>query len=123
MSKDLYVKNLPLEMTEEELRRLFAVAGKVSYIHMVKDAKSGEFIGCAYVKMSSEAEAKDAIVCLDGARLINRDIVVVEALPQRPAGQKGAPGQAPRPRREEGRAAQSRKPAGERQKPRGQRRK
>ncbi|MFA5516996.1 MAG: hypothetical protein WDA20_11985 [Desulfuromonadales bacterium] len=90
MSKDLYVKNLPLEMTEEELRRLFAVAGKVSYVHMVKDVKSGEFVGCAYVKMASEAEARDAIVCLDEARVANREIVVVEALPQRTAGSKTA---------------------------------
>jgi len=86
MSKDLYVKHIASEVTEEELRKLFAVCGKVTYVHMVKDAKSGQFLGCAYVKMSSEAEAKDARVTLDGARLGNREIVVVEALPQRPAG-------------------------------------
>lgn len=86
MSKDLYVKNIATEITEEELRKLFAVCGKVTYVHMVKDAKSGEFVGCAYVKMSSEAEAKDARVSLDGARFGNREIIVVEALPQRPSG-------------------------------------
>jgi RNA recognition motif-containing protein len=90
MSKDLYVKQISPQATEEDLRKLFAVSGTVTYVHMVKDAKSGEFVGCAFVKMSSEAEAKDAIVTLDGALLINRTISVVAALPQKPKGrQKG----------------------------------
>jgi len=91
MSKDLYVKHISIEATEEDVRKLFAVCGKVTYVHMVKDAKTGQFLGCAYVKMSSEAEAKDALVSLDGARFINRMIAVVPALPQRPvAGKSGA---------------------------------
>jgi RNA recognition motif-containing protein len=95
MSKDLYVKNIAREISEEELRKLFAVCGKVAYVHMVKDAGSGEFLGCAYVKMSSEGEAKDAIVTLDGARMGSREIVVVAALPQRTAGSKGLAGRGP----------------------------
>lgn len=98
MSKDLYVKHIAAEVSEDELRKLFAVCGKVNYVHMVKDAKSGQFLGCAYVKMASEAEAKDAIVTLDGARLGNREIVVVAALPQRPGGApKGTPRATPNP--------------------------
>lgn len=95
MSKDLYIKNIAPEISEEELRKLFAVCGKVTYVHMVQDAKSGEFVGCAYVKMSSEAEAKDAIVTLDGTRMGNREIIVKEALPQKTAGTKGAAGKVP----------------------------
>ena len=90
MSKDLYVKHISSEATEEDLRKLFAVSGKVTYVHMVKDAKSGEFVGCAFVKMSSEAEAKDAIVTLDGALLINRTISVIAALPQKPKGRRNS---------------------------------
>ena len=86
MNKDLYVKSIAPETTEEELRKLFTVCGKVSYIHMVKDARSGQFLGCAYIKMSSETEARDALRSLDGARLHNRLISVSEALPQRPKG-------------------------------------
>jgi len=88
MSKDLYVTNIALEATEEELRKLFSVVGKVAYIHMVTDAKTGQFKGCAYVKMASEADAKDAIITLDDARLINRSIKVSAALPQRTGGPK-----------------------------------
>jgi RNA recognition motif-containing protein len=89
MGKDLYVRHISSEATEEDLRRLFAVSGKVTYVHMVKDAKSGEFVGCAFVKMASEAEAQDALVTLDGALLINRTILVSEARPQKPKGRQG----------------------------------
>jgi RNA recognition motif-containing protein len=84
MTKDLYVRNIPPESGEEEVRKLFAVAGKVSYVHLVTDDKTGEFKGCGYVKMASEAEAKEAINCLDGARLDgSHTLSVTEALPQK----------------------------------------
>jgi RNA recognition motif-containing protein len=86
MSKDLYVKNLSQQTTEEDLRTLFAVAGKVTYIHMVVDPKTEQFLGCAYVKMSSEAEARDAINALNEARYMNSYISVDVALPRTPAG-------------------------------------
>ncbi len=103
MTKDLYVRNLPAGMTEEELRKLFSVAGKVSYIHLVTDAATGEFKGCGYVKMASEAEAKEAINCLDGARLESGQIKVSEARPREPGskggGRRPGPGKTPGGRR------------------------
>ena len=86
MSKDLYIKNISPEATEEDLRKLFSLCGKVSYIHLVNDSKTGQFVGAGYVKMSTEAEAKDARVTLDGTLLINRMIVVSEALPRTGSG-------------------------------------
>jgi RNA recognition motif-containing protein len=91
MSKDIYVRNLSQQTTEEDLRTLFAVAGKVTYIHMVIDPKTEQFLGCAYVKMSSEAEAKDAINALNDARYMNAYISVTEALPRTAAGSVKAP--------------------------------
>jgi len=99
MSKDLYVRSISAEATEEELRKLFSVCGKVTYIHMVKDAKSGGFAGCAFVKMASEAEAKDAISTLDGALLINQTIVVSAARPQQPKPRRGSSGYRVKPGR------------------------
>ena len=84
MSKELYVGHLPLEYTEEDLRRLFRVAGTVSYIHLVTDPHTGQSKGCGYVKMTTDAEAKEAIECLDGALLIDRTIEVSIARPQKP---------------------------------------
>ena len=90
MGKDLYVRSIPPEAGENDLRKLFGVCGKVTYIHLVKDAKTGEFVGCAYVKMASEAEARDALVTLDGALLINRTIAVSAARPQQPKASPGS---------------------------------
>jgi len=99
MSKDLYVRHISAGITEEELRKLFSVCGKVTYIHMVKDAGTGEFVGCAFVKMNTDAEAKDAIVTLDGALLGNRTILVSAARPQKPKTPgKGRPAGAKKPR-------------------------
>jgi len=100
MSKELYVGNLPFEYGEDELRRLFSVAGTVSYIHLITDPYNGQSRGCAYVKMSSEREAKEAIDCLDDARVENRHITVSIAKPQKPK----APGTAPAPFRPAGKA-------------------
>lgn len=93
MSKDIYVKNLSPQTTEEDLRTLFAVAGKVTYIHLVTDAKTEQFLCCAYVKMSSEAEARDAISALNEARYMNAYISVSEALPRTAPGSVRPPPQ------------------------------
>lgn len=83
-SKDLYVADIPFEADEEELQKLFALCGKVRSIHMVTDEK-GLFKGCAFVHMTSAAEAKDAINTLDGVSLHKRIISVTEALPRKTA--------------------------------------
>lgn len=83
MGKELYVGRLPYEATEYELERLFSVSGRVTSIHLITDPATGEFKGCGYVRMSTEAEAKDAIASLDGALLGGKTITVSEARPQK----------------------------------------
>jgi RNA recognition motif-containing protein len=84
MSKELYVGNIPFEATEDELVKLFSVAGTVSSIHFLKDPVSGLFKGCGYVRMRTEQETKEAIECLDGALFLNRLLTVSIARPQKP---------------------------------------
>ena len=76
MCRELYVGSLPYETTEDDLRRLFAVAGTVQSVHLITDPVSGKSKGCGYVKMTTESEAKEAINSLDGARFENRLITV-----------------------------------------------
>jgi len=102
MSREIYVRRLPVTIDDEGIRRLFAVAGKVGFIHRVKDARTGEFRGTVFIKMGSEAEAKEAVELLDGARIDHNDISVALAQPQasaapasgdqRPAARKPKPG-------------------------------
>ncbi len=84
MARDVYVSNLAFEVTEEDLRNLFAVSGTVKSIRLLNDPRSGQFRGTAFVQMANAAEAKDAIVTLDGALLLKRLIRVTAALPKKP---------------------------------------
>ena len=79
ITRELFVTDISPEVDEEQLRKLFSVCGGVGNIHMVVDKRSGEFSGCAFVRMASLAEAKDALVSLDGARLVDRCITVKPA--------------------------------------------
>ncbi len=84
MGRELYVGNIPYEATEDDLRRLFAVAGTVSSVHLITDPQSRQSKGCGYVKMATAEAAKEAINSLDGALFVNRLITVSEARPQKP---------------------------------------
>ncbi|HKZ15971.1 MAG TPA: RNA-binding protein [Geobacteraceae bacterium] len=105
MGRELYVGHLSYEATEDDLRRTFAVAGTVTSVHIITDPESGKSKGCAYVRMSSAEEAKEAIDCLDGALLGSLVISVSEARPQKKqagpsGGRKGHPRSDSRFRRE-----------------------
>jgi len=95
MGKELYVGHLSYDATEWELERLFSVSGRVTSIHLITDAETGQFKGCGYVRMSTEAEAKDAILSLDGARFLDSTITVSEARPQKTVTKGGYKGKAP----------------------------
>jgi len=84
MARDVYVANISFEATEEDLRNLFSVSGTVKAVRLLNDPRTGMFRGTAFVQMANAAEAKDAIVTLDGALLINRVISVTVALPKKP---------------------------------------
>ncbi|HEY5974809.1 MAG TPA: RNA-binding protein [Geobacteraceae bacterium] len=87
MSRELYVGSLSYKATEDDLRRTFAVAGTVQSVHLIVDPVTGASKGCGYVKMTTEAEAKEAIASLDGALVIDRVIEVSIARPQKPQPQ------------------------------------
>jgi RNA recognition motif-containing protein len=74
--KEVFVGSIDFETTEEDLHKLFSVCGTVRAIHLLKDPQ-GRFSGAAFIRMASEAENRDAINMLDGARLGHRCISVV----------------------------------------------
>uniref|UniRef100_C6E9G1 RNP-1 like RNA-binding protein n=1 Tax=Geobacter sp. (strain M21) TaxID=443144 RepID=C6E9G1_GEOSM len=81
--KELYVGSLSYDATEYDIHKMFSVSGTVTSVHLITDAVTGEFKGCGYVRMSTEAEAKDAIDSLDGAWLLDKSIKVSYANPQK----------------------------------------
>jgi cold-inducible RNA-binding protein len=81
MDFKLYVGNLSYDTTEDDLRTLFSSAGTVVSVALIKDRDSGRSKGFAFIEMSSQTEAEQAIKTLDGTSLDNRDIKVNKARP------------------------------------------
>ena len=80
---NIYVGNLSLKVTEDELRQEFAAFGEVKSVTLTSNEYigSGRARGYAYIEMSSQTEAETAIAAIDGRQLRNRTISVIKALP------------------------------------------
>ena len=87
MDVKLYVGNLADSTTENALQLLFSQAGKVTAVNAIKDRKSGQPKGFAFVTMATEAEAQKAIVKFHEFSLAGRRLTVKLAeQPKAPAG-------------------------------------
>jgi cold-inducible RNA-binding protein len=84
MGKKLYVGNLPYSATEQSLADTFAQCGTVESAKVITDRDSGRSKGFAFVEMSSDSEAQEAISKFNGAELEGRAMTVNEAKPQAP---------------------------------------
>jgi len=76
---NIFVGNLDITATEQQLRELFAAHGAVETVTLVKDRDTGEPRGMAFVEMAQPMEAKGAIAALDGHELNGRPMRVNEA--------------------------------------------
>ncbi|RYZ81725.1 MAG: RNA-binding protein [Proteobacteria bacterium] len=88
MVKKLYVGGLSYGTTEDALHDLFSQAGQVDSVKVIVDRDTGRSKGFAFVEMSTDAAAQDAISKYDGKEFDGRRLTVNEAKPQapRPAG-------------------------------------
>ncbi|MFO7156973.1 MAG: RNA-binding protein [Pseudomonadota bacterium] len=98
MGKRLYCGNLPYSATEEEVREIFSEGGRtVVDIHIVLDRDTGRPRGFAFVEMSTDEEAAQAIEELDGRIFQGRALGVKEARERQPRGPGGGGFRGPRP--------------------------
>jgi RNA recognition motif-containing protein len=100
MPSRLYVGNLAYTTTEEDLKDLFAQAGSVTSVALIKDRDTGRSKGFAFVEMGTQAEAENAIRMFNGQPVADRALTVNMARPreERPGGGGGFGG----PRRDGG---------------------
>ena len=82
MSRKLYVGNLPYEVGETELQELFGRAGSVESVNVMRDQATGRARGFAFVEMSTDEEAQQAITALNGTQVGGRNLTVNEARPK-----------------------------------------
>jgi len=86
---NIYVGNLPREVTEDDLREAFEAFGQITSAAVIKDRFSGESRGFGFVEMPARAEAESAIAGLNGKDLKGRSLNVSEARPRRSEGGGG----------------------------------
>ena len=92
METKIYVGNLSYETTEDDLRTLFAQAGTVASVALIKDRDTGQSKGFAFVEMSNQSEAEKAIQTFNGYTLSNRPLKVNLARPKEERGFGGGYG-------------------------------
>ena len=92
MDSKLYVGNLSYDTTEEELRSLFAQAGTVSEVALIKDRDTGRSKGFAFVTMTTAEEANKAMQQFNGRSLGNRELKISIARPREDRPQGGGYG-------------------------------
>jgi cold-inducible RNA-binding protein len=86
MSRKLYVGNLPFTTDETQLQDLFAQAGTVETVSVVRDRDTGRARGFAFVEMGSDEDAQKAINQLNSYELGGRALTVNEAKPKTAGG-------------------------------------
>ena len=82
MNNKLYIANLPTEVTETELKELFATTGAVLSASIATDKATGNQRGFAFVEMSTEDEAKAAVTAIHGKDLRGNAITVNISTPK-----------------------------------------
>lgn len=88
MATKLFIGSLPYSTTDEELEQLFAAEGTVSSAKVIFDRETGRSKGFGFVEFENDDEAKAAIEKLNGSDLGGRSLVVNEARPQEPRGDR-----------------------------------
>lgn len=86
MEAELCVGNLSKSTTREELIALFARAGDVTAANVVKDRKSGESRGYAFITMSAQNEADKAVSMFNRYALSQHALKVSLAKPRQQRG-------------------------------------
>ena len=92
METKIYVGNLSYNTKEEELRELFAQAGTVASVALIKDRDTGQSKGFAFIEMSNQSEAEKAIQMFNEHLMDNRPLKVNLARPKEERGPGGGYG-------------------------------
>lgn len=82
METKVYVGNLSYNSTEDDLRTLFAQAGTVESVDLIKDRDSGRSKGFGFIVMGNQSEMENAIQMFNGFNLDDRELKVNIARPR-----------------------------------------
>jgi RNA recognition motif-containing protein len=74
----IYVGNLPVEVTENALRKTFEKFGKVNAVNVAVDSFSKNKLGFGFVEMPGVNQAHEAIESLHHSKIKGRTVMVCE---------------------------------------------
>lgn len=92
MESKLYVGNLSYNVSEDDLRTLFAQAGEIKEITLIVDRETRRPKGFGFVEMMTQAEAQKAIEMFNDYELDHRRLTVSMARPREERGAGGGGG-------------------------------
>ncbi len=92
MESKLYVGNLSYNMSEDDLRQLFAQAGEVKEVTLIKDRETQRAKGFGFVEMATAEDAQKAIQMFNNYELDGRALSVAIARPREERGGGGGGG-------------------------------
>ena len=92
MARKLYVGNLPYDTNDQDLGALFATAGAVDSVNVMRDMATGRARGFAFVEMGGSEDAQKAIAQFNDFELGGRNLAVNEARPKTSSGGGGGYG-------------------------------
>ncbi len=79
---NIYLGNLDYHATEDQIKNIFEQYGEITSVKIIVDKFTKRSKGFAFVEMSNDDEAKQAIENLNGYTFNNRQITVNEARPK-----------------------------------------
>ena len=83
---NIYVGNLPFDVTDDSLATSFSEYGEVTTARVIIDRFSGRSRGFGFVEMPKSEEAQAAIQSLNGTDMQGRTLTVNEARPREDGG-------------------------------------
>ncbi len=89
---NIYVGNLDYQVTDDQLKEMFAGYGEVESARIIMDRYTDRSKGFGFVEMSDKEQASKAIEELNGKELNGRAITVNEARPKAQRDNRGGGG-------------------------------
>ena len=86
---NLYISNLSYNISDEDLRQLFADYGEITSAKVIMDRETGRSRGFGFVELSDDELAKKAIEELNQASYDGTVINITEARPREDRGDRG----------------------------------
>lgn len=86
---NLYISNLSYNISDEDLRQLFADYGEITSAKVIMDRETGRSRGFGFVELCDDELAKKAIEELNQASYDGKVINITEARPREDRGDRG----------------------------------